>query len=70
MECIASYKIFQKENIHIYTYKKNKSAKKYENRMIQVKDVIEYTWNQTVGFINILDMRKQKRVRRKKVRGD
>jgi hypothetical protein len=46
------------------------SAKKYENRMIQVKDVIEYTWNQTVGFINILDMRKQKRVRRKKVRGD
>lgn len=53
--------------IYIYMYI---SAKKYENRMIQVKDVIEYTWNQTVGFINILDMRKQKRVRRKKVRGD
>lgn len=33
--------------------------------MIQVKDVIEYTWNQTVGFINILDMRKQKRVEKK-----
>lgn len=30
--------------------------------MIQEKDVIKYTWNQTVGFINILDMRKQKRV--------
>jgi hypothetical protein len=40
MECIASYKIFQKENIHIYIYIYI-SAKKYENRMIQVKDVYE-----------------------------